>query len=78
MFEAWPFIASSIELSSDFPDQVVQAGAADAADVHAGALADGLEPFENGDVFCGVGSGHAGIDYTSVPRARPIATTNSS
>ena len=35
----------------DFPHQVVQAGAADAADVHAGALADGLEPLENGDVF---------------------------
>ena len=40
----------------DFPDEVVQPGAADAADVHAGALADGLEPLENGDVFgCVVG-----------------------
>ena len=38
----------------DLPDQVVQAGRADAADVHAGALADGLEAFEDGDVFGGV------------------------
>ena len=35
----------------DLPDEVVKAGAADAADVHARALADGLEPLENGDVF---------------------------
>ena len=35
----------------------MQPGDADAADVHAGALADGLEAFENGDVFCGVGAG---------------------
>ena len=38
----------------DLPDQVVQAGGADAADVHAGPLANRLEPFENGDVFGGV------------------------
>jgi hypothetical protein len=38
----------------DFPHQVMQAGAADAADVHARALADGLEPLEDGDVFCGI------------------------
>ncbi len=33
------------------PDQVMQAGAADAADVHAGAFPDRLEPFKDGDVF---------------------------
>ena len=38
----------------DLPDEMVQAGGADAADVHAGPLADRLEPLENGDVFCGV------------------------
>ena len=37
-----------------FPDQMVKAGRADATDVHAGALTNGLEAFENGDVFCGV------------------------
>ena len=36
------------------PDEMVQPGGADAADVHAGPLADRLEPFENGDVFRGV------------------------
>ena len=36
----------------NLPDQMVQAGGADAADVHAGPLADRLEPFEDGDVFC--------------------------
>jgi hypothetical protein len=29
----------------------VPSGRADSADVHAGALADGLEAFQNGDVF---------------------------
>ena len=38
----------------NFPDEMMQAGGADAADVHAGPFADRLEPFENGDVFCGV------------------------
>ena len=42
----------------DLPDEMVQPGGADAADVHAGTLADGLEPFEDGDVFCGVGGCH--------------------
>ena len=41
----------------DLPDQVVQASGADAPDIHAGPLADGLQPLENGDVFRGVG-GH--------------------
>ena len=40
----------------DLPREVVEPGGADAADVHAGALADGLEPFQDGDVFCGVAS----------------------
>ena len=34
--------------------EMVQAGGADAAEVHAGPLADRLESFENGDVFRGV------------------------
>ena len=42
----------------DFPDEVVQPGGADAPEVHAGALANRLEPFENGYVFCCVGSRH--------------------
>ena len=51
----------------NLPDQVVQAGGADAADVHAGPLADGLEPFENGDVFgCVVGHTSAGIGWRVV------------
>ncbi len=36
------------------PHEVMQAGAADAADVHARAFPYGLEAFEYGDVFCGV------------------------
>ena len=43
----------------DLPDEVVQAGAADAADVHARALADGFEAFEDGDVFRGVSGRHS-------------------
>ena len=43
----------------NFPDEVVQSGRADAADIHAGALPDRLESLENGDVFGGVvGGGH--------------------
>jgi hypothetical protein len=38
----------------DFPDEVMKPGAAYAADVHAGALADRLEPFKDGDVFRGI------------------------
>ena len=37
-----------------FPDEVMQPGRADAADVHARAFANGLEPFENRNVFSGV------------------------
>jgi hypothetical protein len=33
---------------------MVEAGGADAADVHAGPLANGFQPFENRDVFGGV------------------------
>src|SRR3954467_5180133 len=33
---------------------MMEAGRADAPDIHAGALADRLETFENGDVFGGV------------------------
>jgi hypothetical protein len=38
----------------DLPDEMMEAGRADATDVHAGALANRLEPLENGDVFRGV------------------------
>ncbi len=41
----------------DFPDEVVQALAVHAADVHGGAAADGFQAFEDGDVFGGVGGG---------------------
>ena len=51
----------------DLPDEVVQPGAADAADVHAGALANGLETLEDGDVFGGVGCQPG---YFSVGRSR--------
>ena len=38
-----------------FPDQVMETGAVvDVTDVHSGALADGFEPLENGDVLCAV------------------------
>ena len=36
----------------DLPDEVMETGAADAADVHARAAPNGLEPLEDGDVFC--------------------------
>ena len=42
----------------DLPDQVVQAGRPDAADIHTGTFPDGLEPLQNGNVFRGV-SGHS-------------------
>ncbi len=45
------------------PDEMVQARAADAADVHAGALPDGLEAFEDGDVFRCVVRCHCGKLY---------------
>jgi hypothetical protein len=48
-------MASSIELSRI--SQTRWCRPADAADVHAGALADRLEAFENLDVFGGVGHG---------------------
>ena len=35
----------------DFPDQVMQARHANAADVHAGAFADGVETLQDGDVL---------------------------
>ena len=44
----------------DLPDEVVQPGGADAADVHARPLADRLEPFEDGDVFRCVSGRHSG------------------
>ena len=44
----------------DLPEQVVQPGLVDAADVHAGPPADGLQALEDGDVFGGVSS-HAQV-----------------
>jgi hypothetical protein len=38
----------------DFKNQVVQAVYAGGADVHTGALADGLESFKDGDILCGI------------------------
>ena len=61
MFEAIAVHRLVDGVVEDLPDQVVQAGGADAADVHAGTLADGLEPFEDGDVF-GCVVGHPLID----------------
>ena len=43
----------------DLVDEVVEAARAGRADVHAGALADRLEPFEDGDVLGAVGAGAA-------------------
>ena len=42
----------------DLPREVMEAGRADAPDVHPRPLADRVEAFENGDVFCGVGRCH--------------------
>ena len=42
----------------DLPHQVVQAGRADPADVHAGPLADRIESFEDRDVFRRIGLRH--------------------
>ncbi len=44
----------------DFPDEMVQPLAVDAADVHRRPFADGLEPFEDGDVGGGVAGGGCG------------------
>ena len=43
----------------NLPDEMVEAGAANAADVHARALADGFEAFEDGDVFRCIGGRHS-------------------
>src|SRR4051794_9180794 len=44
----------------NFPDEVMQPRGPDAADVHAGALANGLEAFQDGDVFGGICRWHLG------------------
>ena len=46
---AWPATASSIAVVEDLGGEVVQRALVGAADVHAGAAADGLEPFEHLD-----------------------------
>jgi hypothetical protein len=45
----------------DLPDEVVQALAVHAADVHRRAFADRLEAFEDGDVFGGI-AGNGTLD----------------
>ncbi len=40
----------------DLPDEVVESLRGNAADVHAGAFAHGLQALENGDVFGGIGA----------------------
>ena len=63
----WPPRCSSTALSTHLPDQVVERRAVvDVADVHAGALADGLEPLEYGDALGPVGSSGA---LRSTPRS---------
>ena len=52
----------------DLPDEMMQPGGSDAADVHARPAADGLEAFENGDVFRGV-RGHGEV---IVPKGREV------
>src|SRR5205823_8883913 len=51
------------------PDEVMQPGGADAADVHSGTLADRLEALENGDVSRGIARGRHG--YNAALR-RPV------
>jgi hypothetical protein len=46
---AWPATASSMALSKNLGDQVVQRALVGAADIHARPLADRLQPFENLD-----------------------------
>ena len=55
-----------------FPDEMMQAGAADAADVHAGAFSNGLEPFEDGDVLGCVIRRHCGKDYKGAQVVRGV------
>ena len=61
----------------DFVDQVVQAHLAGRADVHGGTQADGLEAFEDLDVFAGVavvvavdGGGAQNFSRHRIPFAR--------
>ena len=58
----------------DLPDEVMEAGRADAADVHAGPAPDGLEPFENGNVFGGIG-GHRSDRIVQVSSRADTGTT---
>ncbi len=55
MFEAIAVHRLVDGVVENLPDEVVQAGRPDAADVHARPPADGLEALEDGDVFGGVG-----------------------
>jgi hypothetical protein len=57
----------------NFPDEMVEPGAADAPDVHSGTFADGLQPLENGDVFRGVVA-HVGIGYRLQPEPEPLTS----
>ena len=63
---AWPATASSIAVVEHFGGEMVQRALVDAADVHAGAAADRLEPFEHldrgGVVAFGCGRGGVGSE----------------
>ena len=51
---AWPASASSMAVVDDFGKQVMQRLFIGATDIHTGAAADRLEPFQHLDVFGGV------------------------
>src|ERR1019366_2512065 len=51
----------------DLVDEMMEAARVDAADVHARALADGFEPFQDGDVPRGVGGGRNPAVVKRVP-----------
>src|SRR5262252_4205575 len=57
----------------NFPDEVVQPGRSDAADVHAWPFPDGLETLEYGDVFRGVVRGCHVYNVRLVKGAATIA-----
>ena len=69
----WPARASSTELSTISVDEVVQAPHVRAADEHAGAPPDGLEPLQDLDVGGGVAvppSGGGGVLAREISRCQ--------
>ena len=51
---AWPATASSMAIVHDFGEEMVQGLFIGAADIHAGAAADGLQPLQHLDVGGGI------------------------